>query len=71
MASRKDAVSQYTKALKQGRKTYKDCILHGRYPYPQVLDEILSDSLTAGQVDLGVLEIPMEVLVAPRTDENP
>ena len=68
MASRKDAVSQYTKALKQGRKTYKDCILHGRYPYPQVLDEILSDSLTAGQVDLGVLEIPMDQITGTKTE---
>ena len=68
MASRKDAVSQYTKALKQGRKTYKDCILHGRYPYPQVLDEILSDSLTAGQVDLGVLEIPIVQITATKTE---
>ena len=36
-----EATEQYNWALKQGRKCYKDCILHGRYPYPQVLDEIL------------------------------
>ena len=40
--SRQEAVEQYNRALRQGRKCYKDCVLRGRYPDPQVLDEILS-----------------------------
>ena len=38
--NRQEALEQYGKALKRGRKTYRDCVLRGRYPYPQVLDEI-------------------------------
>ena len=39
--SRQEAAEQYSRAQKRGRKSYKSCILRGRYPYPQVLDEIL------------------------------
>nr|WP_325186694.1 BMP family ABC transporter substrate-binding protein [uncultured Oscillibacter sp.] len=58
--SRQEAAAQYAAALKQGRKTYHDCVLRGRYPYPQVLDEIISETMVAGQVDLGVVEIPID-----------
>ena len=47
--SRQEATEQYSRALKAGQKNYKDCVLHGRYPYPQVLDEILDDSMVAGR----------------------
>ena len=57
--SRQEAYEQYGKALKQGQKTYKDRVSHGRYPYLPVLDEILlDDSVIAGRVDMGVIEIP-------------
>ena len=65
--NRQEALEQYGKALKRGRKTYRDCVLRGRYPYPQVLDEILSDSLVAGQVDLGIIEIPTEQISGTKT----
>ncbi|MCI8648883.1 MAG: BMP family ABC transporter substrate-binding protein [Anaerotruncus sp.] len=65
--SRQEAVEQYTKALKQGRKCYKDCVLHGSYPYLQILDEILSNAATAGQVELGVIEIPTEQITGTKT----
>ncbi len=65
---RKEAVEQYNKALKLGQKSYKDCVLHGRYPYPQVLDEIMpDDSMITGRVDLGVIEIPTEQIVGTKT----
>ena len=65
--SRQEAVEEYAAALKRGRKYYKDCALHGRYPYPQVLDEVLEGRATAGQVDLGVIEIPMEQIIGTKT----
>ena len=66
--NRQEALEQYNKALKLGQKNYRDCVLHGRYPYPQVLDEILlDDSLVAGRVDMGVLEIPTEQIVGTKT----
>ena len=66
--SRQEATEQYGKALKQGQKTYRDCVVHGRYPYLPVLDEILlDDSMVAGRVDMGVLEIPSEQIVGTKT----
>ena len=64
--SRKEAMDQYLKALKLGQKNYRSCILQGHYPYPQVLDEILDVSMTAGRVDLGLVEIPTEQIVGTR-----
>ncbi len=65
--SRAEAYEQYNRALRQGRKSYKDCVLNGHYPYPQVLDEILSDTMVDGQVDLGVIEIPLEQVIGTKT----
>ena len=65
--SRTEANEQYSRALKQGRKYHKDCILHGNYPYLQVLDEILDESMIAGRVDIGVVEIPIDQIVGTKT----
>ena len=65
--SRQEAAAQYQEALKAGRKTYKDRVLRGQYPYPQVLDEILDDAMSAGQVDLGLLEIPTDRVTGTKT----
>ena len=65
--SRQEATEQYSRALKAGQKNYKDCVLHGRYPYPQVLDEILDDSMVAGRADMGVIEIPTEQITGTKT----
>lgn len=61
--SRQEAMEQYARALRQGRRTYKSRVLQGRYPYPQVLDEILDETMTAGQADMGVVEIPSDRIV--------
>ena len=63
-----EAVEQYQKALKLGRKCYKDAVIHGSYPYLPALDDCLVGPSTAGVSDLGVLEIPMEMVVGTRTD---
>ncbi len=66
--NRQEAYEQYGKALKQGQKTYKDRVSHGRYPYLPVLDEILlDDSVIAGRVDMGVIEIPTEQIAGTKT----
>ena len=64
--SRKEAVEQYSRALKLGQKQYKTALLQGRYPYLQVLDEILDESMTGGQVDLGLVEIPTERIIGTK-----
>ena len=41
---RSEAVEQYNHALKAGQKYYKNAVLHGEYPYPLVLDDIVQES---------------------------
>ena len=67
MSNRLEAAEQYNRALKLGQKSYKECVLRGRYPYPQVLDDILDDAMLVGRVELGVLEIPTEQIVGTKT----
>ena len=65
--SRQEALAQYQRALKQGRKQYKQAVAGGRYPYLQVLDEILDDAMVAARVNLGLMEIPTEQIVGTKT----
>ena len=62
-----EAMDQYKRALKQGQKDYRADVLRGRYPYPQVLDEILVESMCAGRVDLGLIEIPINQIVGTKS----
>ena len=64
---RQEASEQYLRALKQGQKCYRSAILHGKYPYPQVLDEILDESMNAAQVEMGMVEIPADQIVGTKT----
>ena len=61
-----EAVDQYKRAQKLGQKYYRAAIARGDYPYPQVLDEILNESMIAGRTDLGLVEIPTELIVGTR-----
>ncbi len=63
---RAEAIAQYNQALKQGQKCRKNAVLHGQYPYLQVLDELIDDSMIAGQMDMGLLEIPAERIVGTK-----
>ena len=65
--SQAEASAQYAQALKAGQKTYRECVLEGRYPYLQILDEILSDQMVAGRVDLGVIDIPADQIVGTKS----
>jgi len=65
--NRQEAAAQYAAALKQGRKAYKEALVRGRYPYPQVLDDLISDAMVAGQLELGVIEIPISQIVGTKT----
>ena len=62
-----EAKEYYEKAQKRGKKEYKDAVHRGKYPYPQVLDEIIDISMAAGQVDLGIMEIPSYLVVGIKT----
>ena len=65
--SRQEANNQYRDALKAGQKEYKRCIAQGKYPYLQVLDEILDDPMIAGRYNVGLVEIPAEQIVGTKT----
>lgn len=61
--SRTEAIEQYHVALKSGLKCYRDCTARGVEPNLQVLDEFLGRSSTAGRVDLGLIDIPVDLIV--------
>ena len=60
---RSEALEDYKQAVRQGQKYYHDCILQGTFPYPQVLDELMDESATAGRVELGTMDIPMDRII--------
>ncbi len=53
------AIPEYSKAHKAAVKAYRQG-LHGGYPYLPVLDELLSFTDTAGETDLGLIDIPAD-----------
>ena len=65
--NRQEAAEQYNKALKLGQKNYKERVIQGAYPYPQVLDEVLDEAMVAGRVDMGIIEIPTEQIIGTKT----
>lgn len=62
-----EASAQYALALKMGKKSHREEVHKGRYPFLQVLDEILENSMVEGQQSLGILEIPIEKIVGTKT----
>ena len=62
-----EAVEQYNLALKAGQKYYKNAILHGEYPYPLVLDDILQESAVAGYADLGLIHVPSDRFIGTKS----
>ena len=61
--SRTEAYSQYTAALKQGKRYYNACAARGQSPYPAVLEELLNDTPTTGAVKIGLVDIPADLIV--------
>lgn len=61
------AVPEYTQARKMAQKAYHQSIAEGRYPYLKVLDELLSFTQTAGEQDLGLIEIPVSRIAGTRS----
>ena len=62
-----EAKDQYQRALKRGQKYQKACTLKGENPYPPVLDDFLTDEMVAGTMDLGVLDVPADLVVGTKT----
>ena len=62
-----EAKDQYQKALKRGVRYQRRQLLRREEPYPIVLDSFVSEDMVNGAVDLGVLEIPADLVVGTRT----
>ena len=62
-----EAKDQYQRALKRGQKYQRACLLRGENPYPVVLDEFLDEEMVNGTTDLGVLDIPSDLVVGTKT----
>lgn len=65
-----EAYEEYNKARKAAMKQYRSSVLTGSSPYPPVLDEILSNTSTVGEQDLGVVEVPLELMVGTKTSSR-
>lgn len=64
---RQQALSQYNRALKSGQKYYHACVAQGHYPYTQVLSEVFSETMAAGRIDIGLVDIPADLIVGTVT----
>lgn len=60
-------VEEYRKARQMGLKESKTCQARGGSPYLPVLDEILAEEETCGEVSLGLVDIPLELIVGTRS----
>lgn len=62
-----EAAENYQQALRPGKRKHRQCVQNGTYQFLQVLDEILPDYMTAGEVNLGLIEIPIDKIVGTKT----
>ncbi len=60
---RSEAIEHYREALRQGQKYYHACVSQGRYPYPQVLENICPECMSAARQELGIIDIPADAIV--------
>ncbi len=61
-----EAREEYGRALKAGQKEYKELLSAGKEPHPAVLDEILSAESAETIVDVGLVEIPAQLIVGTK-----
>ena len=61
------ALEQYVKALKSGQKFYKTAESRGEDPYPAVLDNLLEERTIIRQEELGLVNIPSELIVGTKS----
>lgn len=60
-------IDEYIKAQKAGEKEYKEKIAAGKYPYLPALDDICPEHETLSQRNLGLFEIPVELIEGTKT----
>ena len=65
--SRAEAIKQFDRAYKAGVKYYNNCVAQDIHPYPLVLDDVLKDAQNAGRVQIGLVDIPLDLVVGTTT----
>lgn len=61
------ALYDYVGALRLGRKQYQTSVAKGEYPYLPVLDDILANTDIVSEVNLGVIDVPLDRIVGTKT----
>ena len=59
--------TEYSEALKQGKKEYRARIAKGQFPYLPVLDEILSEADIKTEQYMGLVQVPLDFVVGTST----
>ena len=67
MSNQTEYEEHYLRALKAGQKDHRQHIQNGTAPYLPVLDDILPAYTTTGEINLGMIEIPMERIAGTKT----
>lgn len=62
------ALYEYLEAMRRGKRQYQVSVSRGEYPYLPVLDDILEDAKIKAEVNLGVLEIPLDRVIGTKTE---
>ena len=62
-----EVVEEYALAVKQGQKEVREYAAQGKRINPEVLDEILGDTLFDTALDVGLVDIPMERIVGTKS----
>ena len=57
----------YSAARKIGQRQYHSALLSGKYPYLPSLDEILSYTDISGEMYLGLIDIPLDMIAGTKT----
>ena len=65
--SRADAIQLYQNALKAGHRYYNAQMMQHKSPYPVVLDDLINDTQISGQLNVGVVEIPLSYVIGTMT----
>lgn len=61
------SITDYSAALKKGKRNYQLALAKGAYPYLPALDDILSYTEVTASVNLGLMDIPLSKIVGTKT----
>ncbi len=60
-------LANYERVYKLGMKEYRNKTMHGQWPYLWVLDDILANTNVLKEVDLGLVDIPLDQIRGTKT----